>query len=173
MSYWDFSDVFEEQGVVKTPFYGGFGLVAAYGLPKPAFNAFKILHLLGDRRLALSSNMALATTKAGSPVLAAWNLVLPGATGAAKSVTFQFAGLSGSHTAVIHRVDSTHGSLLNAYRQMGSPNNPTRAADRRPTPCRRASCAGAEADQRQSSDHRPACPESGCGGSEVSSQSLF
>ncbi len=28
MSYWTFSDVFEEQGVVKKPFYGGFGLVA-------------------------------------------------------------------------------------------------------------------------------------------------
>src|SRR5581483_556512 len=26
MSYWTFSDVFEEQGVVKTPFYGGYGL---------------------------------------------------------------------------------------------------------------------------------------------------
>jgi beta-xylosidase len=25
MSYWTFSDVFEEQGVVKEPFYGGFG----------------------------------------------------------------------------------------------------------------------------------------------------
>ena len=26
MSYWTFSDVFEEQGVVKKPFYGGYGL---------------------------------------------------------------------------------------------------------------------------------------------------
>jgi xylan 1,4-beta-xylosidase len=126
MSYWTFSDVFEEQGVGKDPFYGGFGLVAAYGLPKPAFNAFKVLHLLGDHRLALSSKTALATTKAGSPVLAAWNLVIPGQTGTAKTVTFQFSGLNGSHTAVIHRVDSTHGSLLNAYQQMGRPKNPTR-----------------------------------------------
>ena len=39
MSYWSFSDVFEEQGVVKTPFYGGFGLVAADHLPKPALCA--------------------------------------------------------------------------------------------------------------------------------------
>src|SRR5215475_1087063 len=79
LSYWTFSDVFEEQGVVKTPFYGGFGIIAAGGLPKPAFNAFKILHYLGDRRLQVNSNMALATTKDSGPVLAAWNLVLPGA----------------------------------------------------------------------------------------------
>src|SRR5580698_2270656 len=33
MSYWSFSDVFEEQGVIKTPFYGGFGLVAEDNIP--------------------------------------------------------------------------------------------------------------------------------------------
>ena len=44
MSYWTFSDVFEEQGVVKKPFYGGYGLIAAgkhseasvYRIPDPA-----------------------------------------------------------------------------------------------------------------------------------------
>ena len=35
MDYWAFSDVFEEQGVVRTPFYGGFGLIAADNIPKP------------------------------------------------------------------------------------------------------------------------------------------
>jgi xylan 1,4-beta-xylosidase len=125
MSYWTFSDVFEEQGVVKQPFYGGFGLIAAYGLPKPSYNAFKILHLLGDRRLQISSNMALATIRGGSPVFAAWNLVLPDATGTPKRVTFQFTGLTGNHTALVHRVDATHGSLLGAYEQMGRPTYPT------------------------------------------------
>jgi xylan 1,4-beta-xylosidase len=125
MSYWTFSDVFEEQGVVKQPFYGGFGLLAAGGLPKPAFNAFKVLHLLGDRRVHLDSNSALVTTKAGAPVLAAWNLVLPDATGSAKSVTFEFPGLNGRHTALVHRVDAAHGSLLNTYEQMGRPQYPT------------------------------------------------
>ena len=47
MSYWTFSDVFEEQGVVKQPFYGGYGLIAAGGIPKPAFSVFKMLHQLG------------------------------------------------------------------------------------------------------------------------------
>ena len=44
MRYWTFSDVFEEQGVVKQPFYGGYGLIAEDDLPKPAFNAFRLLH---------------------------------------------------------------------------------------------------------------------------------
>lgn len=114
MSYWTFSDVFEEQGVVKQPFYGGFGLVAAGGLPKPAFNAFKVLHLLGDRRLPLQSEHALATKRGKSLILAAWNLVLPGETGAPTSITFELNGLSGQHSARVYRVDSTHGSLLHA-----------------------------------------------------------
>jgi xylan 1,4-beta-xylosidase len=125
MSYWTFSDVFEEQGVAKEPFYGGFGLVATYGLPKPAFNAFKVLHLLGDRRLQVSSQSAVATMHGNNPVLATWNLVLPGASGSNKTVTFNFAGLKGQHNALIHRVDSTHGSLLAAYQQMGSPRYPS------------------------------------------------
>jgi xylan 1,4-beta-xylosidase len=127
MSYWTFSDVFEEQGVVKQPFYGGFGLVANGGLPKPSYNAFKILHLLGDRRLAASSDSALVTAKGGLPVLAAWNLVLPGAQSSSKTVTFQFAGLRGSHSVLIYRVDAAHGSLLKAYQQMGSPRYPTQS----------------------------------------------
>jgi xylan 1,4-beta-xylosidase len=40
-------------------------------------------------------------------------------------VTFQFSGLQGSHTAVIHQVDADHGSLLKAYAEMGSPRYPT------------------------------------------------
>ena len=82
MSYWTFSDVFEEQGVVKKPFYGGYGLIAAGGIPKPAFAAFELLHQLGNERLALDSDSALATRAAdGSLVVAVWNLVAPEQTG--------------------------------------------------------------------------------------------
>jgi len=68
MAYWSFSDVFEEQGVVKTPFYGGFGLVAEDGIPKPALNAFAMLHQLGDRRIKLDSDSALATRRSDGDI---------------------------------------------------------------------------------------------------------
>ncbi len=61
MAYWAFSDVFEEQGVVRTPFYGGFGLIAADNIPKPTLNIFTLLHKLGDRRIAVASDSVLAT----------------------------------------------------------------------------------------------------------------
>jgi xylan 1,4-beta-xylosidase len=127
MSYWSFSDVFEEQGVVKTPFYGGYGLIAAGGIPKPAFAAFTVLHQLGNERLALDSDSALVTrAKDGSLVVAVWNIFVPEKTGTARTVTLRFKNTSKRH-AIISRVDRDHGDPHPAYEQMGSPVYPTQA----------------------------------------------
>lgn len=126
LSYWAFSDVFEEQGVVKQPFYGGFGLIAEDGLPKPSFNAFKLLHRLGDRRLDEASDSALVTRRAdGRLVIAIWNESLSDQAGEPKAVVLHIKGFNGRHRAAIYRVDSTHGSLMSAYASMGKPINPT------------------------------------------------
>ncbi len=128
MSYWTFSDVFEEQGVVKTLFYGGFGLLAVGGVPKAAFNDFALLHQLGDARLEVSSDTALVTRrKNGSLVIAAWNLFLPEEAGAPKTLTLHFKGLGSAHLARITVVDKEHGSPLPAWDAMGHPAYPTMA----------------------------------------------
>ena len=127
MSYWTFSDVFEEQGVVKTPFYGGFGLLAEDGIPKPAFNAFKVLHHLGEQRIELSSDSAIVTKrKDGSLVIAVWNYAPPEHAGSAKSVTLRFKGARYRH-ALVYEVDPGHGDVHAAYEKMGSPQYPTQA----------------------------------------------
>ena len=127
MSYWTFSDVFEEQGVVKTPFYGGFGLLAEDGIPKPAFNAFKILHRLGDQRVELNSDSAVVTKKSdGSLVIAVWNYATPEHAGPAKTVTLRFKGAHYKH-ALVFAVDPSHGDVHPAYEKMGSPPYPTQA----------------------------------------------
>lgn len=126
MSYWTFSDVFEEQGVVKQPFYGGYGLIAEDDIPKPAFNAFALLHWLGDERLAASSNDVLVTRRQdGSLVIAAWNLTGPGAVGSAKTIQLNFVN---THIGSVRitRVDPQHGDVHQAYEAMGSPRYPTR-----------------------------------------------
>jgi xylan 1,4-beta-xylosidase len=122
MSYWTFSDVFEEQGVVKKPFYGGFGILAEHGIPKPAFNAFTLLHRLGETRLDVGSNSALVTRRKDSSLaVAVWNLFLPEERGAPKTVTLHFKGLRQAGTARVTIVDRENGSPLPAYQQMGSP----------------------------------------------------
>ena len=128
MSYWTFSDVFEEQGVVKRPLYGGYGLMAEDGLPKPAFNAFKMLHHLGEVRIQESADDILVTRrKDGSFVIAVWNLSAPETTGEPKDVNLQFDSLKGNRHATVYRLDAEHGSLTSAYVAMGSPAYPTQA----------------------------------------------
>lgn len=127
MSYWSFSDVFEEQGVVKTPFYGGFGLIAAGDIPKPSFNVFRLLHQLGEQRIALDSDSALLTRrKDGTYVLAVWNYSAPEEPGAPKTVSLQLKNIK-ARRAVISRVDRDHGDVHPAYEKMGSPRYPTMA----------------------------------------------
>lgn len=124
MSYWSFSDVFEEQGVVKQPFYGGYGLIAAGGIHKPAFNVFKILHLLGNERLEVNSDSALLTRRPdGRLVVAVWNYAV---TPSSKTVNLKFESGKIRH-ATIYRVDRDHGDPHPAYEKLGSPRYPTQA----------------------------------------------
>jgi len=127
MSYWTFSDVFEEQGVVKKPFYGGFGLLAVGGIPKPAFNAFALLHQLGEERLPLETEGALLTRrKDGALVLALWNYTEPGAPGSPRTVKLTFAHLD-ARSVTVQSIDREHGNVMPAYERMGSPHYPTQA----------------------------------------------
>ena len=127
LSYWTFSDVFEEQGVVKTPFYGGYGLIAEGGIPKPAFNAFELLHRLGDRRLALDSDSALFTKKEdGSFVFAFWNYAQPQGEGPGSLLTLKLKNMK-AHRATVWQLDADHGNVLRAYAKIGAPRYPTQS----------------------------------------------
>ncbi|HTY87258.1 MAG TPA: hypothetical protein VMB80_07320 [Candidatus Acidoferrum sp.] len=51
MSYWVFTDIFEEAGPRFTPFHGGFGLLNYQDIRKPAFFAYQFLNRLGPTEL--------------------------------------------------------------------------------------------------------------------------
>jgi xylan 1,4-beta-xylosidase len=127
LAYWDFSDVFEEQGVVKRPFYGGYGLMAEGQIPKASYNAFALLHRLGTKRLAADSDSALVTRRQdGALIIAAWNYAAPGQSPALRKLTLAVNGLAARRQAVIFRVDDNHGSALTAWEAMGRPSFPSR-----------------------------------------------
>lgn len=128
MSYWTFSDVFEEQGVIKTPFYGGYGLIAEGGVPKAAFNAFALLHRLGSERLQPDLKDALVTRRGdGTFAIALWNYTPPGVAGPARQFHITLKGLAGTPRYHVEIVDREHGSALTEWRAMGEPSSPTRA----------------------------------------------
>jgi xylan 1,4-beta-xylosidase len=51
MSYWVFTDIFEESAPRFTPFHGGFGMLNTQGINKPVFYAYQFLNRLGDIEL--------------------------------------------------------------------------------------------------------------------------
>ncbi len=128
MSFWTFSDVFEEDGPIAKPFEGHFGLRAKGGINKPSYYAFALLHQLGDQRLANPSTNALVTRRPdGSLVIAVWNLVDPGKQGQTVHDAITFAGMPASSHVTIQTVDDSHGNVLPRYTAMGKPLDPTSA----------------------------------------------
>ena len=51
MSYWVFTDIFEEMGPRATPFHGGFGLLNYQSIKKPAYFSYQFLNQLGKTEL--------------------------------------------------------------------------------------------------------------------------
>jgi len=128
MSFWTFDDVFEEGGVVKEPFYGGFGLIAAGGIKKPSYAGFALLHELGYERLANPAPNVLVTRRGdGALAVAAWNLVDPDQRGETRYLRFEFRGVKPDAQVRLRRVDARHGNTLAAYEAMGRPRYPTLA----------------------------------------------
>ena len=126
MSYWTFSDVFEEQGPKRNPFDGGFGLVSMGGIHKPSYADFALLHRLGEERIPQNSPDVLVTKKRdGTLAIAVWNLVDPDKTGSPKTIELEIRGVKPDSHARISRVDETHANSLGAYRATGSPRYPT------------------------------------------------
>ena len=73
LSYWVFTDIFEENGGGPETFHGGFGLMNMHGIRKPAWHAYRFLNLLGDE-VADRQEESIVTRKAdGSVQLLAWN----------------------------------------------------------------------------------------------------
>ena len=58
MSYWVFTDIFEEAGPRFTPFHGGFGMINTHGINKPVFYAYQFMNRLGNIELANNDDMS-------------------------------------------------------------------------------------------------------------------
>ena len=144
MSYWTFTDIFEEAGPRMTPFHGGFGLLNYQDLPKPAFFAFQFLHRLGDTELVCGDPAAwVCTDRAGGVQALFWDYTLthPGPSvinqvfyrrdlpAAPKgTATLRLTGLAaGDYALEVFQVGYRVNDVNAAYRDLGSPAQLTRA----------------------------------------------
>ena len=128
LSFWTFSDVFEEGGPARMPFEGQFGLRATGGINKPSFYDFALLHELGTQRISNSARDAIITRLPGGALsIALWNLADPDKPAARKEVTLEFRGVAADAAVSLQRVDDNHGNALKVYAALGSPADPTAA----------------------------------------------
>jgi len=126
MSFWTFSDVFEESGPIAKLFTGIYGVRAKGGINKPSYYAFQLLHELGSERLTNSATDVIATKNANGEVeVAAWNLVDPGQPPSEKTIDLDFRHVPPNARVSIQQLDADHGNVLAEYAAMGSPLDPT------------------------------------------------
>jgi len=77
MSYWTFTDIFEEIGPRLRPFHGGFGLLNYQDIKKPAYYAYQFLNKLGDIELDSPDAASIASKdKNGNLQLLFWNFTV-------------------------------------------------------------------------------------------------
>ena len=77
MSYWTYTDLFEEPGPPTAPFQGGFGLLNPEGIRKPSYFAYKYLHALQGSSLATSDPQAMLSAKEGNIAAVIWDFETP------------------------------------------------------------------------------------------------
>jgi xylan 1,4-beta-xylosidase len=78
MSYWTFTDIFEENGPAPRAFHGGFGLINFEGIRKPAFWAYQYLARLGETELQNDDDASwVCTDKSGGVQVLLWDITHP------------------------------------------------------------------------------------------------
>ncbi len=72
MSYWTYTDLFEEPGPPTKPFEGGFGLMNPQGIRKPAWFAYKYLNAIKGQALATTDSQVFAARDGGKVAVLAY-----------------------------------------------------------------------------------------------------
>ncbi len=65
LSYWVFTDIFEEAGGGPEAFHGGFGMMNVHGIKKPSYWAYYFLNCLGEEELAREDEGIVTRSKDG------------------------------------------------------------------------------------------------------------
>jgi xylan 1,4-beta-xylosidase len=139
MSYWTYSDLFEEPGPPTAPFEGGFGLMNPQGIRKPAWFAYKYLNQLGDRAAKVADAETWATADNGGVQALVWAFRQPvqavsnrpyytkvQPTTDVEPVSLDLKGLKpGQYNVQIFRTGFKANDAYTAYLELGSPKTLT------------------------------------------------
>ena len=135
MSYWTYTDLFEEPGPPDTPFHGGFGLLNREGIRKPAYFAYKYLHALRGKEIPVQDAQVLATADGASVSALVWDYsqpeqklsnrsfygrLVPAAPSRPVDLKLQHLQ-AGSYQLKVYRTGFNANDAYSAYIKMGAP----------------------------------------------------
>ena len=137
MSYWTFSDLFEEPGPPDAAFHGGFGMMTRDGIRKPVWFAYKYLAALKGRDLPTSDPYCWASTDADGVRAVIWDWRNPDQQVSNRSffgkprpsrelapVSVSLRGLAaGRYRLSLHRTGYLANDAQTAYLHMGEPKD--------------------------------------------------
>jgi len=138
MSYWTYTDLFEEPGPPTAPFQGGFGLLNPQGIRKPAFFAYKYLRALQGKSLTTSDAQAMLATQDGNLTAVIWDFQSPEQKVSNRSfftkaipshpvapVSFEVTHLApnAAYRLEVHRTGFRANDAYTAWIEMGSPKD--------------------------------------------------
>jgi xylan 1,4-beta-xylosidase len=144
LSFWVVSDIFEEGRQGDTPFHGGFGLVNIQGLKKASYHGYWFLSRLGDEVLAEGDGYAVTRRGDGTVVVLMWNYchysddandsrLLSAAkpheiydlfaVQPPREFRLKVDGVGQEVRLQITRFDRQHGSVYDAWVEMGAPQH--------------------------------------------------
>lgn len=145
MSYWTFTDIFEEAGPGLTPLHGGFGLMNLQDIKKPTYYAYKFLNELGS--VALKNNDARSyvnTSNNGDVQALVWRYTYPDSTytydqlyfikdqpsHVRESIELQVSNVkNGKYRVDIYKVGYQQNDPYTKYMQWGRPSQLSRAQE--------------------------------------------
>lgn len=143
MSYWTFTDIFEEAGPRTTPFHGGFGLLNYEDLAKPAYFAYQFLNRLGGTELVCSDPESFVCCDGDAVQALFWDFTIthPGPSiidqeyyvqdhpaKPAGSAKLQLSGLKpGRYQLTARQLGYRVNDVQSAWHDLGSPAQLTRA----------------------------------------------
>ena len=132
---------FEDQ-----PYFAGFRVLSTNGIPLPVLNVFRMFGLMGGERLAVESTgevgleairkdgvrgkpdvSALASLRDGKVCVLAWHHHDDDVPGPAAEVELTLSGLPAGDGPVLlehFRIDRDHSNAFEAWKRMGSPQQP-------------------------------------------------
>jgi xylan 1,4-beta-xylosidase len=141
MSFWTFTDLFEEMGPPPSSFHGGFGLLNREGIRKSSYFAYKYLQQLHDIQLKVSDDAAFVTAAGDDIAAVIWDYqpalqtksnrsthykVFP--TRPAAPAVLKLQGMKpGSYSVSVRRTGFRANDPYTAYLEMGSPKDLTTA----------------------------------------------